>query len=90
MSSILAVMGSYSTNTRSDAKFTEAFVMPGTLRISVRSMFMAQLAQVIPVTGNSIVAVRVRGCCIGHGIFSLSLPESSPSISGAGRIIDIL
>ncbi len=31
-----------------------------------------------------------KGCCIGHGIFSLSLPESSPSISGAGRIIDVL
>src|SRR4030042_3612566 len=49
--------GMYSTLALSEAKVTDAFTTPGTFFFKVLSIVIAQLAQVIPVTGMSTVAL---------------------------------
>jgi len=49
--------GMYSTVAFSVARLTVAATTPGTFLLSVRSMVAEQLAQVIPVIGNSTLAV---------------------------------
>ena len=62
-----------------EGKLTAAASTPGTFLLRVRSIFIAQLAQVIPVTGNSILAVLIP-----YPVFSIFLIRSSrPSFWGS-------